>query len=120
MRIDLRDVSLPTGRTDLNLDMGMGEIQLLVPDDMCVTTEAQVGVGAINTGSGEQGGIDVDVDESHGVTPGARELHVVADVGIGHLQIGDSFFSFDGPGFHDSGFDTLRSGTSAAACRVAA
>jgi hypothetical protein len=106
----------------------MGEIKLLVPDDMCVTTDAKVGVGAVNTGGGEQGGIDFDVDESHGVVPGTRELHVIADIGVGHLQIGDSYFSLDGlrtparPGApkletFDNEFESMLSGTNVAACR---
>ncbi len=31
MRVDMRDVELPPGRTDLRLEIGMGEIQVLVP-----------------------------------------------------------------------------------------
>ena len=30
---------------------------------MCVTTEAKIGVGAVDTGDGEQGGVDLDVDD---------------------------------------------------------
>ena len=56
MRVDVRDVELPPGRTDLPLEIGMGEIQVLVPDDLCVTTEAEIGMGAFDVGDGEQGG----------------------------------------------------------------
>jgi phage shock protein PspC (stress-responsive transcriptional regulator) len=122
MRVDLRDVDLPAGRTDLPLEIGMGEIQVLVPDDVCVTTDADVGVGAVNTGDGEQGGIDVDVrTDDRGVAPGVERLHLVADIGVGHLQVGDSFFDWRGPGRRsDAGFDSLESGTSRAACLGAA
>ena len=72
MKVDLRDVDLPAGRTDLRLDMGIGEIQLLVPDDLCVTTDAQLGIGAVNTGDGEQGGVDVDVTDRRSVDPASR------------------------------------------------
>jgi phage shock protein PspC (stress-responsive transcriptional regulator) len=118
MKVDLRDVSLPAGRTDLDLRLGMGEIRLLVPDGVCVTTAAQIGVGAVNTGAGEQGGIDVAVDERRAVVAGARELHVNADIGVGHLQIGDSLIRFGGPWRGDS--FALRNGTDERACRVAA
>src|SRR5215207_663431 len=54
MRVDLRDLELPPGRTDLDLELGLGEIQVLAPGDVCVTTDAAVGVGAVDTGDGEQ------------------------------------------------------------------
>ena len=117
LKVDMRDVDLPTGRTDLPLEIGMGEIQVLVPEGTCVTTDADVGVGAINVGDGEQGGIDVDVDSDRHVAPGVAELHVIADVGIGHVVVGDRFYDFDGPGRWRDDFDTLDFGTSATACR---
>src|SRR5919198_1161136 len=36
MVVDLRDVDLPQGRTDLNLNVGLGEAVLYVPADACV------------------------------------------------------------------------------------
>jgi phage shock protein PspC (stress-responsive transcriptional regulator) len=122
MKIDLRDIELPPGRTDLRLELGMGEIQVLVPDDMCVTTHAGVGIGAVDTGDGEQGGIDFEVDADQRLAPGVESLHLDVDVGVGALQVGDSLFDF-GPGerWRDrDGFDTLQSGTSRAACEGAA
>lgn len=121
MRVDVRDVDLPAGRTDLPLDIGMGEIQVLVPDDVCVTTNADVGVGAVDIGDGEQDGIDLDIDEDDRVVaPGVEHLHLIADVGVGYLQVGDDFFDFRGPGSWRDDFDSLESGTSRAACLGAA
>jgi phage shock protein PspC (stress-responsive transcriptional regulator) len=121
MKVDVRDLELPPGRTDLRLDIGMGEIKVLVPADLCVTTDADVGMGAVNAGEGEQGGIDLDVVDHRSVAPGVRQLHVIADVGIGAVLVGDSFFDRFGPGrWHDSGFDELETGTSRTACLGAA
>ena len=77
----------------------MGEIQVLVPRDMCVTTEADIGMGAFDVGDGEQGGVDLDVDEGGHVAPGVPELHLVADLGVGALFVGNSFFEHHGPGW---------------------
>jgi phage shock protein PspC (stress-responsive transcriptional regulator) len=121
LKVDTRDIELPAGRTVLPLEIGMGEIQVLVRDDVCVTTDADVGVGAVNTGEGDQGGIDVDVSDDRGIAPGVRHLHVIADVGIGHVMIGDRFFDWEGPGrWRDDRFDALEAGTSRAACQGAA
>jgi phage shock protein PspC (stress-responsive transcriptional regulator) len=117
LKVDMRDVELPPGRTDLPLEIGMGEIQVLVPEDTCVTTDAEVGVGEVNTGDGEQGGIDIDVHDDVRVAPGVRQLHVIADVGLGAVQVGDRFFDWHGPRrWNDDGFDALQSGTNRAAC----
>ena len=117
MKVDMRDVDLPSGRTDLPLEIGMGEIQVLVPEGTCVTTDADVGVGAVNVGNGDQGGIDVDVTDDRYVAPGVPELHVNADVGIGHVVVGDRFLDLDGPGRWRDDFDSLATGTNVAACR---
>lgn len=117
MRVDLRDITLPAGETVLRTELGLGEIQLLVPADVCVTTDATIGVGAVNTGDGEQGGVDLDVHDDLPVAAGVKHLHLIADVGMGHVQVGDSFFDERGPGpwFHD--FENLRSGSNRLACR---
>jgi phage shock protein PspC (stress-responsive transcriptional regulator) len=121
MRVDLREVDLPAGRTDLPLEIGMGEIKVLAPAGLCVTTEADVGMGAVNTGDGEQGGVDLEVDDERPVSPGVPHLHVIADVGVGALLVGDGFDGWNGPGrWHDDGFDELETGTSRAACQGAA
>jgi phage shock protein PspC (stress-responsive transcriptional regulator) len=127
MKVDVRDVELPAGRTVLPLELGMGEILVLAPDDVCVTSNADVGVGAVSIGEGEQGGIDLDdVGDDRAVAPGVSNLHVVADVGVGYVEIGDRFLAWDGPGrFGDRGFEsldagTLDAGTNSAACAGAA
>jgi len=117
MKVDMRDVELPPGRTDLRLEIGIGEIQVLVPDDLCVTTDAEVGVGVVNAGEGEQGGIDLDVQDDPRVAPGVRRLHLIADIGMGAVMVGDGFFDWDGPrGWRGDDFDALRTGTNRAAC----
>ena len=57
------------------------------------------------------------MDSDRHVAPDVAELHVIADVGIGHVVVGDRFFDFDGPGRWRDDFDRLDIGTSAAACR---
>jgi hypothetical protein len=89
LRVDLRDVDLPPGRTTLPVKIGMGEIQVIVPEGTCVTTEADISMGAYQEPyNGEQGGVDLEIDDSHPVAPGRPELHVDADVGLGALTVG--------------------------------
>jgi phage shock protein PspC (stress-responsive transcriptional regulator) len=121
MSVDLRELDFPAGRTDLPVEIGMGEIKVIVPDDLCVTTDADVGVGAVNIGDGEQGGVDLDVDgDDRRVSPGVPHLHLIADIGVGALMVGDRFHDWGPDRWHDDGFDALESGTSRAACVGAA
>jgi hypothetical protein len=120
MRLDLRDLELPPGRTELPLELGLGEIQVLVPDDMCVTTDAAISLGAVDVGDGEQGGVDLDVSEGRTPAPGVAYLHLDADIGIGAMRVGDRFRDWDGPDrWRDGDHDVnVRPGTSLAACEA--
>jgi phage shock protein PspC (stress-responsive transcriptional regulator) len=121
MKVDLRDLELPPGRTELPLHIGVGEIQVLVPDSMCVTTDGAISLGAIDVGGGEEGGVDIDVHDHRTVDPGVRHLYLDVDLGVGHLVVGDQFFHRKrGPGWARDDFDTLNAGTSQAACEATA
>jgi phage shock protein PspC (stress-responsive transcriptional regulator) len=115
MRIDLRDVDIPAGRTDLPVELGMGEILVRADPDVCLTTEAKVSLGAVDSNGDEQGGADLDVDDAIRVAPGVREVHVVADLGIGHVVVGEDPQRFD---WHDgTGADELFGARNRAVCR---
>jgi phage shock protein PspC (stress-responsive transcriptional regulator) len=117
MRVDLRDVDLPPGRTDLPLQMGMGEVQVLAPADMCVVTDADLSLGAADTGRGEEGGVDVEVHDGPVPDPGVAYVHLDVDLGIGALRVGDRFREH---GWRwDRGDGRLDPGTSRAACEAA-
>ena len=118
LKVDMGEVDLPAGRTDLRLEIGVGEIKVLVPDDVCVTTEAEVGAGAVNVGEGEQGGVDFDVSDDREVAPGVAHLHVIADVGVGYVGVGENRFHVRG---HERwGDEQFDGGANRAACLGAA
>lgn len=85
--VDLRDVDLPAGRTDLNVDVGLGEAVLYVPSDACVTSDVQVGVGGSDVLDRENDGVDVDYVDHATPPEGRPELHVDANVGMGVIEV---------------------------------
>jgi phage shock protein PspC (stress-responsive transcriptional regulator) len=92
MQVDLRELDLPDGRTELPLRLGMGEIEVAVPDGTCVTYDIEVGAGDVETLDGiSDGGLDLDVSGDAAVPAGVPELHVTADLGVGHVAIGPAF-----------------------------
>ena len=117
MKVDLRDLELPPGRTELPLEIGMGEIQVLVPEDMCVVTAGDISLGAADTGGGEEGGVDFEIDDGRMPDPGVSYVHLDVDIGFGGLSVGDRFRGRDhGPGWWRDGH--VDAGTSRAACEA--
>jgi phage shock protein PspC (stress-responsive transcriptional regulator) len=99
--LDLRYARLPTAEsTNVTLDVGVGEGVVVVPENVCVASQADVGVGAVQIFNRENGGVDVDWDEAPPAPRGTPVLYVHGDVGIGLLQVkhaapGESFGDVD-------------------------
>jgi len=85
--VDLRALNLPAGQTDLKLRVGLGEARLRVPKNVCVATDAQIGLGAADIPERAGDGADVSIDETAPASRERKTLVVTADVGVGHLQI---------------------------------
>jgi len=104
--VDLRQTDLPPGDVPLQIDLGIGEARVVVPDDICVATDAQVGVGEARTFDRHNQGVDVDLDDRPDARPAITRLVVKADVGVGSLRIGQSGTDL---GFDRGHFDFGRS-----------
>jgi len=107
-----RDLDLPAGRTDLQLDLGIGSIEVLVPEDVCVASRATVGAGFVRVLDRESGGLDVDFRSSPVERGGVKRLVIGGDVGLGALQVVHDPSQFDddydrdrGPFENRSAFD---------------
>ena len=74
----------------LQVDLGVGDARVIVPEDVCVATDAQVGVGEVRTFGRHNEGIDVDFDDLPDAAPDTTRLLVKAEVGVGSLRIGQS------------------------------
>ena len=102
LTVDLRQTDLPAGDTRLALDVGVGEAQLIVPEDVCVATDAEVGMGEVRVFDRDSDGIDVDLlDEPDAPADGSRLL-VEADVGVGALHVAHDVDELD---YHGARFD---------------
>ena len=88
LEVDLRGVDFPAGDRRLKMKVGVGEAVLLVPDNVCVASKAQVGVGDVDVFTQSNGGVDVDWEDLRVARPAMTRLVLDADVGIGHLVVG--------------------------------
>jgi hypothetical protein len=86
--LNLRDAQLPAGTTNVKLNLGVGQARVLVADDVCVTTSADIGVGAANVFDRNNGGVDVAyADSPRSADPTRPVLHIDAKVGAGELDV---------------------------------
>jgi phage shock protein PspC (stress-responsive transcriptional regulator) len=104
LRVDLRNVDLPAGRTPLRIDVGVGEARVLVPEDVCVASDVRVGMGHARVLDRESNGVDVDWRQSPVERPGVKRLVIDAEVGIGALRIGRSDADLEWDDRFDGGF----------------
>jgi len=87
LTLDLRQADL-AGRHEIALEVGIGEGNLIVPDDVCVVTRADIGVGAARVFGDDTGGVDVDVADTPSPAPGNAVVVLDADIGIGAVIVG--------------------------------
>jgi phage shock protein PspC (stress-responsive transcriptional regulator) len=116
--VDLRETDLPAGDVPLEMDVGIGEAMVIVPEDVCVATNADVGIGNVRMFGHDNGGIDVDFEDTPDAEPDVTRLVLDADVGLGQVRVTDLEGDFEfrngdfGP-FEDEGFDGTLNGNAA-------
>jgi hypothetical protein len=85
LKVDLRRVDFDGARRDLDVEVGFGEAVVIVPRDVCVVADADVGAGYLRMHGWDDGGFNVGWDED-AEPPSDARLIVDAHVGMGALQ----------------------------------
>jgi phage shock protein PspC (stress-responsive transcriptional regulator)/predicted membrane protein len=101
--VDLRDVDLPAGRTDVHVKVGIGHTVVRVPEDACVSSDVKIGVGHAQVLDRSSDGVDVDFDQTAASVGDVPQLHLDADVGVGALEVRRGSEPLYGPGFNGPG-----------------
>ena len=83
--IDLRDVDFAGHTVATRADVGIGEILVRVPEGVSADVSGRVGIGTLQVGDQEQGGIGVEGDLRLEGTEG--KLVLDADIGIGQIVV---------------------------------
>jgi hypothetical protein len=86
LTVDLRSPALDLDGAVVEASMGIGELVVLVPEDVDVTLDAHVGIGNAEALGRTESGIDVDL-RGISSTSGAEELDLVLEVGIGDVRV---------------------------------
>jgi phage shock protein PspC (stress-responsive transcriptional regulator) len=85
--VDLRDAELTPGDHHIKLDLGVGEAQLVVPRDVCVSADTHLGIGGVQVFDDTDGGIDVDRQDEHVAPEGTPRVVVDANVDVGAFEV---------------------------------
>ncbi|MEA2363853.1 MAG: hypothetical protein QOD71_2998 [Thermoleophilaceae bacterium] len=93
--IDLRSADLPKGDLPLDIDLGIGEARVIVPKDVCVATDAEVGMGNVHLFGVDRGGVDMDFEDAPDSTPTTTRLLLHGDVGLGELRVQHTAHEFN-------------------------
>jgi phage shock protein PspC (stress-responsive transcriptional regulator) len=89
MEVDLRELPWKRGSVlNLETDMGIGQLRVIVPEEVCVDTEARVDGGGIYFRGDEDGGVDYTREE-HPPASSAPRLVLDADLSFGEIVIAD-------------------------------
>jgi hypothetical protein len=85
--VDLRDAKLPAGDRRVHIDLGVGQVVLVVPRDVCVATSARLGAGEVDVFDRNSAGVDVDWQDERTAPANRTRLVVDGDVGVGQLAV---------------------------------
>jgi phage shock protein PspC (stress-responsive transcriptional regulator) len=84
--VDLRNADL-TGDSRVNVKLGAGGAEVLVPPGTCVVADLHAGIGGFDVFGHGSGGIDVDRVEGGRAPAGTPRVVVKGDVGLGAVTI---------------------------------
>jgi phage shock protein PspC (stress-responsive transcriptional regulator) len=87
LRLDLRNTDLGPGDHHVRLKVGVGQAEVLVPPNVCVSSTAHVAGGATTVFERTTGGTYHDWQQDRHAAPGSPHLTVDADVGFGQVRI---------------------------------
>jgi hypothetical protein len=88
LTVDLRDVPLPQGTTKVDVELGIGNLVVRVPEEAALEIEAHAVGGQVTVLGETHDGSGVEQQAVvPGSIPGAPVLELAADIGFGHLNV---------------------------------
>jgi phage shock protein PspC (stress-responsive transcriptional regulator) len=85
--VDLRDARLTPGDHPVKISLGVGEADLIVPRDVCVSTDSHLDIGGVEVFDRDNGGVDVDWQDQRNAPEGTPRVVLDGDIGIGALTV---------------------------------
>ena len=87
LRLDLRNTSLAAGETEIDANVGVGELRVVVPRDVAVDVDATVSAGRVEVFGREDDGFDARLDVRASGSDDSRIVRLHAHTGIGDVVV---------------------------------
>ena len=87
LRLDLSNAALAAGETEVDANVGIGELTVIVPDDVAVDIDATASAGEVTIFGRSESGVDADLSESIPARGSDRTLRIDAHVGLGDVIV---------------------------------
>jgi phage shock protein PspC (stress-responsive transcriptional regulator) len=87
LKLDLSNASLAAGDTEVDANVGVGELRVIVPDDVAVDVDASASAGKVTVFGRSESGVDADLSESIHASGSDRTLRIDAHVGLGDVIV---------------------------------
>ena len=87
LKLDLSNAALAAGDTDVDANVGIGELRVIVPEDVALEVDASASAGKVTVFGRSESGIDADLSESIPPRGSDRTLRIDAHVGLGDVIV---------------------------------
>jgi phage shock protein PspC (stress-responsive transcriptional regulator) len=87
LKLDLSNAALAAGDTEVDANVGIGELRVIVPDDVSVDVDASASAGEVTVFGRSESDVDADLSEKIGVPGSDRTLRIDAHVGLGDVIV---------------------------------
>jgi phage shock protein PspC (stress-responsive transcriptional regulator) len=87
LELDLSNVALAAGDTEVDANVGIGELTVIVPDDVAVDIDASASAGEVTVFGRSESGVDADLSGRISAPGSDRALRIDAHVGLGDIVV---------------------------------
>jgi hypothetical protein len=87
LTLDLRGLELPSGSTEVRVDVGLGDLRIRVPEEATVVVDARVTAGELLAFGTRVDGVGARRQVADAGREGAGTLEIEAQVGLGTLEV---------------------------------
>ena len=87
LKLDLSNASLAAGDTEVDANVGIGQLTVIVPEDVGLDIDASASAGEVTLFGRSESGVDADLSESIATRGSGRTLRIDAHVGLGNVIV---------------------------------
>ena len=87
LKLDLSNAALATGETEVDANVGIGELKVIVPNDVAVDVDASASAGEVTILGRSESGVDAELSRTFDAPGSGRTLRIDAHVGLGDVVV---------------------------------